>query len=84
MATIIRVSGEETEEKFPELDRLNEIVGGTIDGVRLPDGRRMFVNDEGLLLSLPLNKRATDLAGQPIVGDVVVLTLEETKKDEEA
>jgi hypothetical protein len=83
MATIIRVSGEEAEEEYPKLERLNDVVGGTIDGVRLPDGRRMFVNDEGLILGLPLNKKASTLARQPIVGDVVVLTLEETRKDEE-
>lgn len=34
----------------------------------------LCVNEEGLLITLPLNERASRLAGQVIVGDVVLST----------
>lgn len=58
---------------------LKAAVGGWIEGVTLHRlGLRMYVNEEGLLLGLPLNVKATRLAraggvAAMIVGDVVIL-----------
>jgi len=46
-------------------------VGGLVQVVRCPDGTKLLVNEEGLLYRLPFNQEATELAGQPIVGNVI-------------
>jgi len=68
-------------EKKPTLEKLQEIVGGYIQVVDLEDNKQMIVNEEGALLDLYINTKATLLArrqGIPmhdyiIYGDVVVL-----------
>tara|TARA_R110001592_G_C12670860_1_gene703546 strand:+ start:216 stop:485 length:270 start_codon:yes stop_codon:yes gene_type:complete len=62
------------------LQEIQKKVGGYIRIVTLSDNRKMAVNDDGLLMNLPYNKEATELA-QPsmspddyIVGDVVVFS----------
>ena len=54
------------------LDELQAIVGGLIEIVYLPHSQIMVVNEEGLLKGLPYNVMASVLAGQHIVGDVLV------------
>ena len=65
----------------PLYQSLGEAVGGTIELVR-PRGLArpfvMIVNDEGLLLDLPLNRLGsilyeTQKHGSPIVGNVVIM-----------
>ena len=65
----------------PLYQSLGEAVGGTIELVR-PRGLArpfvMIVNDEGLLLDLPLNRLGSILYethkhGSPIVGNVVIM-----------
>jgi hypothetical protein len=85
VATIIRTDGTETDLQSPQgpgkgltLAQLKEAVGGYIEIVHrtavgtLPDGCCLVVNDEGMVHDLPINARATELAGQPIAGDVVL------------
>jgi hypothetical protein len=60
------------------LKELQEAVGGYIEMVYLPNGI-MVVNEEGLLKGLPLNQLASQLAGQPIVGNVLVCDREQIK-----
>jgi hypothetical protein len=83
MATIIKTDGQHIEMATVNLHTLQNAVGGYIEGVYLRDGRCMYVNEEGLLKRLPLNLWASELANQPIVGNAVLLTHEETKADEE-
>lgn len=58
---------------------LKAAVGGWIEGVTLHQlGLRMYVNEDGLALELPLNVKATILAraagvASMIVGDVVIV-----------
>lgn len=60
---------------------LGKAVGGYIEHVRprgLPDPLCMIVNEEGLLLDLPVNPvgcvlYGTEEHGHPIVGDLVIL-----------
>ena len=65
----------------PLYQSLGEAVGGTIELVR-PHGLArpfvMIVNDEGLLLDLPLNRLGSILYethnhGSPIVGNIVIM-----------
>ena len=59
--------------KEPTLAELQGLVGGLIEVVYLEDGKQLIVNEEGVLLDLPLNQTASMLAGQPIVGNAVIL-----------
>ena len=65
----------------PHYDVIKEAVGGWYEHVHpmgLDRPYSMMVNEEGLLLGLPLNRLGSELYGtpkhgQPIVGDVVFL-----------
>jgi hypothetical protein len=65
MAKLYKTDGT-VEEVKPEgkgpftLKELQEFVGGTIDIVYLPSGRQMIVNDEGKLIGLSVNEKATE------------------------
>jgi hypothetical protein len=78
MATVIRTTGERREVDPADLETLQKAVGGYIEEVHVPDGRVMFVNEDGRSLNLPENLHASILAGQRIVGDAVLLTKAET------
>lgn len=55
------------------LEALQSIVGGWIDCVRSENHPVVgYVNDEGLLLGLPINPVATAFFGRILVGDAVV------------
>ena len=60
-------------ETEPGLEECQAAVGGLIEAVYLPDGRLMYVNEEGLLKGLPVNEMASDIAGRYIVGDVIII-----------
>lgn len=51
---------------------LQGYVGGYIEIVRLPNNYILVVDEEGRLKNKKLNKKASELAGQSIVGDVVL------------
>lgn len=56
------------------LAELQEMVGGTIEIIHLPDGWWLVVNDEGKLLRLPYNLAATVIYNRKddfIVGNAV-------------
>ena len=61
------------------LDELKGFVGGWIEIVPLRGGKIMVVNEEGLLMGLPVNETASLLARQTIVGDVLVCASERVK-----
>ena len=77
MAFIINASGEE-EEIDPsngsdfELKELQQAIGGYIQVVRLRTGKLLVVDEDGLLKNLPINTKASLLAGQSIVGTAVL------------
>lgn len=85
MAQIIRADGSVEEVEMPKKDGLSfmqQVVGGYIEIVRLSNGRLMVLNEEGKLLRLPLNVKATALynnLNDVIVGDVLVGTRKEIK-----
>jgi hypothetical protein len=89
-ATIYKPDGTETEvtpkDKSFTLDELKEIVGGWIEVVALK-GSYMVVNEEGKLMGLPFNLRATTIArqhlnnGDFIVGTVIIVPFELWEQD---
>tara|TARA_R100000908_G_scaffold42490_1_gene19823 strand:- start:1844 stop:2122 length:279 start_codon:yes stop_codon:yes gene_type:complete len=45
----------------PTLESAQEFVGGYVEGISLPNGDYLLVNEEGKLKDLPLNPEATAL-----------------------
>lgn len=97
MAIWIKATTQEMVEVKPEngkrftLGELQKFVDGYIEPVYLNDARIMWVNEEGRLKGLPLNAIAYDMMQRMtelhpdnlIVGDVVVMTREESGDGEE-
>lgn len=55
------------------LREIQTAVGGCFEFIGIQGGAEiMLLNDEGRLRGLPLNEWASELAGQQIVGDVIV------------
>jgi Domain of unknown function (DUF3846) len=69
------------------LQELQQIVGGYIEMLWAPDGRCLFLNEDGKRLELPINDAATLLMrrrltpGDYIVGDVILCTRQEAGAD---
>lgn len=89
MVTYINTSGLELDVtpkdgyKF-SLEELQNLVGGYIERIAMPNGQAMYINEEGKLNDLPYNNRATTILklhrlipNDYIVGDVVILSNEE-------
>jgi hypothetical protein len=82
----IKASGE-LVDVFPKgdkwaLEEMQEKVGGYIELVgrtNMSPGRMMFVNEDGLLLGLHENNRASLMAGRRIVGDVLIVNANEVE-----
>ena len=60
------------------LEEMQKCVGGYIELIYLNDGMALVVNEEGLILNLPYNERATNTAlaegkEHHIVGDVLLI-----------
>ena len=50
---------------------MQELVGGYIEFVYTEKQLVLIVNEEGLIMSLPVNQMASEVADQVIVGDVI-------------
>ena len=78
---LIRADGTEREvDGRLTLESLQHLVGGYVQHVRLPDGRHLFCDEDGIMHRKPTNEKATALwypAHQVVVGDVLILTAEE-------
>ena len=75
-AILFKASGEwefikPNDGKKFSLEELQKYVGGYIELIRLPGRECLVVNEEGVLLGLPLNQTITEAISRPIVGDVV-------------
>lgn len=61
------------------LKEIQEIVGGYIEAVRIPDSAKtMWVNEDGRNLELLPNLEASNIAGRSIVGNVLITNKGET------
>ena len=75
MTEILYTDGSrEVIDDNPNLGRIQSIVGGTFEIVGSFGGGfdLMLVNDEARLSGLPLNLNASNIAGQPIRGNVIL------------
>lgn len=74
--TVIHVNG--TSKSLPDelsLEEMQKVVGGYIECIGILGGH-LWVNEEGRLLELKLNRIASIFAGRPIVGDVILEILD--------
>ena len=90
MAKIYKTNGEVIDiepknGKDFKYKELNEIVGGYIELVNLPSDRFMVVNEEGKLMGLPINEKATTIFQTElgpydvIVGDCLICKTSQIK-----
>jgi hypothetical protein len=56
-----------------QLSQLQDIVDGYIEVVPIGNGVIAVVNEEGLIMGLPYNEDASQLAGMDLYGDVVIM-----------
>jgi Domain of unknown function (DUF3846) len=54
------------------LEAMQALVGGMVEPIRLNGRTTLWVNEEGRILSLPLNCNATMLVGFEILGDAYI------------
>lgn len=76
MARIIRVDGTEEDLTDVSLESLQKAVGGYIECVSTNNGKVLVINEEGKLMNLALNLKASQMyehsLHDQIFGDVVV------------
>lgn len=65
-----------------ELSKYQEIVGGYVEAIKLDEQHVMLVNEDGMILNLPINRLARQILVQarfpndgvvPILGNVVII-----------
>lgn len=72
MARLLKASGEILPNvSISTLKEMQELVGGYIEFVYTEKKLVLIVNEEGLIISLPVNQMASEIADQVIVGDVI-------------
>lgn len=57
----------------PGLPTWQRLVGGNIELVRMDDAWGALCNEDGYSMGLKPNSRASELLGQPMIGDVVLV-----------
>lgn len=85
MPRILKANGQSDEFIKLEdvtLEKLNQLVGGYVEKISCYglDGKKthvLYVNDEARLTGLPFNAEASAMSGISLLGDAVVLTVEE-------
>jgi hypothetical protein len=60
-------------DKKLTLEEMQEFVGGLIELVYLKNGDHLIINEEGILLELSKNHEASEIAGQIILGNALIL-----------
>ena len=60
------------EDECPSLEEAQKVVGGYVEIIPVSDGQ-LIVNEEGRLMGLPGNPLASEVAGQPIVWNALLL-----------
>lgn len=73
MAKIIRAGGEVLPLTDLSLNSLQHVVGRDIELVKLPDGARIVINEEGAKQGLEVNRSASTMCGRRIFGNAVLL-----------
>lgn len=72
MARLLKSSGEILPNvSISTLKEMQELVGGYIEFIYTEKKLVLIVNEEGLIISLPVNQMASEIANQVVVGDVI-------------
>jgi len=63
------------EKSKPSLEDVQKVIGGWVELVVIPNRPeiQMFANEDGRSLNMEVNLEASQVAGQTIVGPVVIL-----------
>jgi len=78
MIQLIKSNGDVTDNFTADtLKKKQDAVGGYIEVVHTRASKVLIVNEEGLIKRLPFNVKASEIAGQQIVGDVICLDEED-------
>ena len=72
---VLRIDGTESSLVDEGLTGLQAAVGGFIELVNLSNGDRLWINEDGRRLKLPVNAEASRLCGFQIVGNVVLVPI---------
>jgi hypothetical protein len=73
MTEILHIDGSRERVDGPlSLHDFQNVVGGLIELVYLPGKQFLVVNEEGLLLGLPTNMTASNIAGRHLVGTAIL------------
>ena len=57
----------------PDITIIQKIVGGYFTIIPLTNNKLMYVNEEGELIQLQVNKKATEIVGYKIYGNVLIV-----------
>ena len=57
----------------PDMTIIQKIVGGYFTIIPLTNNKLMYVNEEGELRQLQVNKKATEIVGYKIYGNVLIV-----------
>lgn len=60
------------KDEKPTLEQAQALVGGLVEMIHHGD-MQILINEEGRMLELPLNQKASDMFGQPLYGPVLIL-----------
>jgi len=72
MARLLKSNGEILPNvSISTLKEMQELVGGYIEFIYTEKKLVLIVNEEGLIISLPVNQMASEIANQVVVGDVI-------------
>ncbi|MFL9456035.1 MULTISPECIES: DUF3846 domain-containing protein [Nostocales] len=76
MAKFIDISGTEKEINLESLEQIQEFIGGYFEQIDI-EGGLLMVNEDAVEKNLPVNGKASTLAGQSIRGNAIFATHEE-------
>ena len=60
-------------QEEPDLETIQKTVEGYFAIVPLLDNKMMYLNEEGALKNLPVNQKASEIAGFKIYGKVLII-----------
>ena len=60
----------------PDMKIIQEIVGGYFTIIPLKNNKLLYINEEGELRKLQINKKATEIVGYKIYGNALIVSPE--------
>jgi len=80
MADLIKTNGEIVRDvDISSLQKKQDLVGGYIEYCPVDKHSFMYVDEEGLLKNKDVNLKASGIAGQMVVGDVILCLNDEVE-----